>query len=556
LTGAKEEYNIYERQIENCTGEENSWKIHIQFREYIKSVIQMEQKSSEDLGDALLEALCITVPQFTKQNFWQYRYGRQELAILVLMAENQCCHGNLEGGILFYQDILTYMEKYIRDKEERNVLYPETVAALAEKLVKVGRYGGLSNCQKALELLRENHRMNGMENLLSFCLIECEQKEELLSGREQTIYREAVQVLRGLQLELVGNKRESIYPLLKVVSRGQVLGERIRRARKSQRLSVERLSERIDCSPKALEKIERGETSPTGKHYRAVMKELGMEECRIYPFIYSDSYEMHETVKRLEKWLTRLDYVRAEEELVKLERGLSEDICNRQLLQKNRAIINAQAGRISRKEERELLWDAFHMTAPTEVEYISFWPLNQMETQILNLIALSLNEEGKRGEAIELLKMAKKRYEVAGKDLGKLRKDVNSKTFAVIRSVYREVGMSLEYNATPYLLITSNLINFIGSEGRYEEALQLIDEIMPLAYKLQRINVVARLLYERAWNMEQMMEKKQVDTMLIRDRCLPFFYQRYLLSMVSGQQVRAKVVVDYCREKYGIDWEC
>ena len=67
--------------------------------------------------------------------------------------------------------------------------------------------------------------------------------------------------------------------------------------------------------------------------------------------------------------------------------------------------------------------------------------------------------------------------------------------------------MKLEYNATAYLLIVENLVNSLGSDGEYEEALKLAEEAPPLAYRMQRPYTVSSLLYEIAWNTEQKMEQ-------------------------------------------------
>ena len=115
---------------------------------------------------------------------------------------------------------------------------------------------------------------------------------------------------------------------------------------------------------------------------------------------------------------------------------------------------------------------------------------------------------GDRKEAIRLLQEANKRYHVTMSQLVKFREKSRMKEKKGVVQ-YREEGMKLEYNATAYLLVVENLVNSLGSDGEYDEALKLAEEAFPLAYQMQKSYVVSNLLYEIAWNTEQKMEQEK-----------------------------------------------
>lgn len=550
------------QQVRQCDVKAQGWGQAGSGQQGVKRQGVAENREAGALREELLETLHLTVPGFRQEAVQEHRYGRQELAILILLAEAECCEGQLEEGLRLYQEILRYMEGKIPDDRERAVLYPETAARLGEWLLRAGRSGEvIPVCQEGIRLLHRVHRMNGLERLLS-CILEGGRRcGNALEGTE--LYEEEVLALAALREKWEPPGSWSAYPLYRPFYHGQIIGEQLRRARLSLGITMEELSWQAGCSARALENMERGEAKPSAKHYRKLMRSLGLGECRYYPCVHTESYEWYEAVERLKSALEGMDYGRAEQELCGLEAGLDlGEVVNRQFLVDYRAIIEAETGRISREEEQRLLWQAFHMTVPEGLEDISLWPMSEAECFILNHIAISLEsrgselqEPGLRKEAIELLEKVRRRYEIVPGELWRYRGTDENKTFARSRQEYRKNGMNPAFHAPAYLIVVENLVNLIGSDGRYEEALALADQVFGLAYRGKRSYVVLYLLYEKAWNQEKVMEREKREAAEIRQVCQPLFRQAYLIAAAVGRVKRMEFINKRCNDKYRDWWE-
>ena len=199
-----------------------------------------------------------------------------------------------------------------------------------------------------------------------------------------------------------------------------------------------------------------------------------------------------------------------------------------------------------------MLLEAFHLTVDRECD-LWLWPLTKIEVEILNSISIVLEKLGNRKKAIHLLEDARKRYHITMSQLVKFRKNSCMKEKKGVTK-YREEGMKLEYNATAYLLVVENLVNSLGSDGEYDEALKLAKEVFPFAYQRQDSYVVSDLVYEIAWNTEQKMEREKQDMAAIRETCVPLFYQSYMIAAIVKQSADAKFIKERCEKKYGVTW--
>ncbi len=568
----------YEREIEEALGEHTrrntqgigKEELHRQFIGYIWNALWMEQGDRSDRREELLTLLRLTVPGFSFEQIQSFLYGKQEQAILILLAEQECRQGKygkcyperqsrLQTGIWLYQEILTYIETHCLDKKRLNYLYPETVLSLAEKLAEEKRYSELSVCEKGLVCLWEQHRMYGLKGLLRLSLLGWEKGGvPVLEGEDPELYQKAILILDILQknLEAIWRIRRCHYPLLNTVYRGQVLGERLLRLRLSKKRPLDEVCQDI-CEPERLSAIERGESKPTMKRFIRLMERLEADTCRFYPKIRTKRYDLILLATEIDMLISSRRYQEAEEELQKLKKGLEEEngqknVFNKQYLDSSYAIIEGELGKISREQELEMLLKAFHLTVNEGCD-LRLWPLTKIEVEILNSISIALENLGDRKEAIRLLQEAKKRYHVTMSQLVKFREKSRMKEKKGVVQ-YREEGMKLEYNATAYLLVVENLVNSLGSDGDYDEALKLAEEAFPLAYQMQKSYVVSNLLYEIAWNTEQKMEQEKQDMAAIRKVCIPLFYQSYVIAAIAKQSADAKFIKKRCEKKYGVKW--
>lgn len=525
---------------------------HEQFHSYIHLVVRMERAESVDLESEILTAIRYTVHDFQPSKFDNFLYGEQELALLILLAENWFRCGAREKSVRFYRVLLEYMEERIEDEMERYRFYPETVLSLAAKLYEMGRYEELIICEKGVEMLQKAHRMNGLEGLLHLRLAGWEKCGVPEAEKKQyTLYQQVEELLVEIREKAHIQESGMSYPLLKVGSRGYVLGERILRVRTSLGMTQEELCEGI-CTPETVSRIERGERAPKVAVYEQLMKKLGMEECRYYPFIESNDYRMYLGLMEYETQLERNEYEKAEKELTFLEENLDKtSLINQQILLKNRAVLNWLLGRITAEKSVELLWEAFYMTVPQDAK-IEIWPLDYIEVEILNNIATELETQNRRKESITLLKKIKKSFEFASKEIIKYRK--NNWEQEAIR-YYSQKGMRLSYNTISYLITVENLIKITGNQGDFKEALRMAEEMIGFSYETSNIYTLWVLLYENAWNKEQILEEEQKSIAAIGKECVPIYYQSYLIAAITNQKSKMDFTNERCSAKYNLLWE-
>lgn len=516
---------------------------HRQFCAYIRLAMQIERETKENLEEQILTAIRYTVKDFAPEHFDHFLYGAQEMALLNLLAEGWFDAGKQEESVQFLYALLEYVELRIEDDMAACRFYPEMVLSLASKLQKMGRLAELDVCEKGIQMLQRAHRMNGLEGLLHLRLIGMADKESETEEerRQRILYRKGERILKVLREYFGIKNRKKVYSLLKVGTRGYVIGEQILRIRTSLGLTQKVLGEGI-CAEETLSRIERGVSRTKVLSYRKVMERLGVDSYRFQPAIETTDYQMHLILGAYVAHIEMAEYEEAEKKLQVLERNLDrESPINRQMLLKNRAIMGEVHGRITPEEEEDLLWEALYMTVPRRAD-LSMWPLNQEEVMILNNIAISLVNQNKRAEAVKLLAQVKGCLEFSAQELIRYRNETE------------ENGTGLMYHLTSYLLITENLINFTGSEGRYEEALQIAADLIRYSYLGDAIYTLRSMIYEYAWNTEQILEQKCRDIREIAGVCMPLYYWSYLLAELTGQSMRTELIKERCTRKYGRLW--
>ncbi len=555
----------HETEVADCgemKREGGKKELHEQFIRYIRVAITLGQgiESSQrealiDLEEELLEILWLTVPGFETGKLQEYLYGEQEQAILVLLAENACRQGRIEEGCFLYQELLGYLEQHLLDKKRLNPLYPEIILALARNLAENGQYKQLTVCQKGIACLREQQQTSGLENLIRLSLLGWEHGVLLPAGESPELYRKMLLVFEQMRQEygVWIWSQEHPYPLRHSYQRGQLIGERILRLRLSLGLSQSDLCIEEKDSERTIGRIERGEEKPSRAKFVRLMEQLGADVYRFYPVIRADEYALYLSVMELEKRMASFEYEAAERELVRLENELDlTDRFNQQFLKRERAVIDQEFGRITKEEEVQRLWEALHLTVPEGVD-LSLWPLTKAEVEVLNCISITLEELGDRDGAIKLLQAVKRRYEITMEQLVHFRKEPTGK-FAKEIIRYRKEGMKLEYNADAYLLVIDNLGSYIGNDGRYEEAEEMVEKEMKLACKMGKATMISDFLYEIAWDKEQMLLRDGESMEKVKEICLPLYQRSYLLDLMLKQKVRADGTKNRCEKKYGQAW--
>lgn len=131
-----------------------------------------------------------------------------------------------------------------------------------------------------------------------------------------------------------------------------LIGEVIKRTREALGLTQEELCDGI-CSVDALSKIENGKRSPNRGNFEALMERMGKDGKKYFPYIRSGDMEVHRMRKEIEVLLSNNQYEKAEELLEVMESRIdTEDMVNKQVVLRLRAILEYWFKRIGEKEKR------------------------------------------------------------------------------------------------------------------------------------------------------------------------------------------------------------
>ena|GEM_PF-1768079 len=511
--------------------------LHKQFINVAEIIMEKvsSRKQDNEIEEMIRKALCLTCPNFHEEDIMSYLLHDKEITLTLLLAENFHQQGRKQEAISLYFLLLRYIDNNVSDEEEVVRLYPKTALLLSELLLEEERYEELYICRNAIQILRDNHKICFLEELLSISLAgwEAEVSNMYLANREY--YKTAISGLKELQENEISRKRDKLL-LAEPVSHGWLMGDQISSLRKICGLSQGKF-ENI-CDPASISRIEHGR-KPFYSHYREIMNKIGRDGMLYYPFILSEKYMLHVARSDFTRYIARKDYINAEKALLLLEAGLDEsEPINRQYLMRSRALLDNGKGLLSRESLLEKIMDAIRITAPVNVEYrkggkeygeivseetlikyLESWPLTQMETIIWNNIANAKGDLGNIDEKIQILTMIKKNYE--------------------------KNPVSLYHNAKGYLITIDNLVNELESVYEDDEALGYCEDGIRICLASGEGYVLVDLLFTKAVCLGKVEKDEKT--------CIKFLKQAFSLAYILDYEAMCNLIKRYCADTFHID---
>ena len=505
--------------------------LHKQFINVAEIIMEKvsSRKQDNEIEEMIRKVLCLTCPDFHEEEIMNYLLYDKEITLILLLAESFHHQRRKEEAIRLYFLLLRYMDNNVSDEEELVRLYPKTALLLSEILLEEERYEELHICRHAIQILKENHKICFLEELLSISLAgwEAEGSTRYLENREY--YQTAINGLKELQENETDRKRDKLL-LSEPVSQGWLIGDQISSLRKICGLSQEDLG---ICDPASISRIERGR-KPTDNHYLEIMEKISRVGMLYYPFILSEKYALHVARGNFTRYIARKDYTNADKVLLSLEAGLdkSEPI-NQQYLLRSRALLDNGKGILSKVALLDKILDAIRITAPVNVEYrkggtmygkmvseetligyLESWPLTQMETIIWNNIANAKGDLGNIEGKIQILSMIKKNYE--------------------------KNPVSLYHNAKGYLITIDNLVNELESVDGDDEALGYCEDGIRICLASGEGYVLVDLLFTKAICLGKVEKDEKT--------CIKFLKQAFSLAYILGYEAMCNLIKKYCDE--------
>ncbi len=300
-------------------------------------------------------------------------------------------------------------------------------------------------------------------------------------------------------------------------------GDVIRRNRQALHMTQEELCEGI-CNAQTLSRIENGKQNPGKEVYKRLMERMGKEKNRAFAMVSGDDVRVLEYAREYENALHKFEYEKADEVLQLLEGMVDDSPVSRQYVMEGRAIIDYNLKRITSEEGKIRLYEALALTVENaEQQDFSKYPLMEIEVSILCNIANLYYYEQKIQKAIFLLEAI----------------------YTGINSGYRipKKGKAKE------LLILDNLANMYGELGDHRKAIKLAKEAISICREEKSAGNLPQLLGEMEWNMEQLLEKKEVVDFSKGD-CKRILRQAYYLASALKQNHNLKLIKKHYQEYF------
>lgn len=296
-----------------------------------------------------------------------------------------------------------------------------------------------------------------------------------------------------------------------------LIGEVIKRTREALGLTQEELCDGI-CSVDALSKIENGKRSPNRGNFEALMERMGKDGKKYFPYIRSGDMEVHRMRKEIEVLLSNNQYEKAEELLEVMESRIdTEDMVNKQVVLRLRAILEYWFKRIGEKEKREMLVEAFLCTVPKYEEGIlPKGMFNRMEIVIFCNIATSYAQEGELDKAINMLRQVDEYLDSISLDT-------------------KEKSLIKEF-------VYANLSKVIGLKGENIESKSIGEKAADLCIEIEKGGNLSGILYQIGYNMELLNAPIE--------ECKEKMRQAYYVAELYGNSYMMNHIIKHVTEIY------
>lgn len=301
------------------------------------------------------------------------------------------------------------------------------------------------------------------------------------------------------------------------------LGDIVRMTRKSLSITQEQLCEDI-CSVETLSRIELGKQNPSKDVYELLMERMGRIRDRAYSMLSISDYKVMEKMRRFEACIQAYDYHRAEYILEDIKTMVGETIIDKQYITRSECIVNYRLKYIDTDTFLKEMQKAIRFTIPRFGEIsLSNWPLTYNEVTILLNISTAYSEKKEYQKGIKILE------------------EVDT---ALMQSY-----MDIEQRAIMQVVVLHNLSKWYGIVGLHQMAIDSSVEGIELCRKFKIGNVLPQLLYNYAWNKEQLIEKGVISPANKRE-CISYLKRAYYIACAMQQSyieqfIKSHIVMYY-----------
>lgn len=296
--------------------------------------------------------------------------------------------------------------------------------------------------------------------------------------------------------------------------------------RKSLSITQEQLSTDI-CSVESLSRIETGKQNPSKDVYELLMARMGRIRERAYSILSVSDFKVLEKMQLFEEAIQSFEYHRAEYILEEILDKLGNTNLDRQFEIRAKSLVNYRLGRISVDEFLEELHKAIRITIPKYGNItLENWPITYNEASIILNISTAYAEKEDYEKGIKILEEA----------------------FKALNKSYMEE----DQRVIMQIIILNNLSKWYGLIENHEKALETTIAGINLCKEYKIGNVLPNLLYNYAWNKEQLIEKG-VLTKENKRECINALKQAYYISCAMQYPYGEQFLKQHLKKYYNID---
>lgn len=527
------DYEKAEQEIQKYETRVGKEKLHEQFLKKCQGMIKGKRDNDwEGALQLFSNALKTTVPSFCIDNIKDILMGRDEMQIVLLMAESYSHLGKEAIAMQMTENLLKNIGKKEWDEEELVKIYPKVVRVYDDFLKQEERYEEMiSLSKKAADMLVENGIIFLLKELLEQTILGMEQcrsaEGRRFNVREEMEYaqlKKQVGVLKEVWKTYGNAPEEGMLYYTNVQKDVSVSNEIIAKCRKLCNLSQEKVSEDV-CSVEQYSRIETGKCSPLEKSYRALMEKMNQAQERNRFFINAQEYSLHEKMRRIEFKINGREIRKASLEWERVKKEIEdESLNNQQYIARYDALMKRYNGEIDLQQYIVEMEMALRITMPEfEKVDIKNWPLSRNEIILLSSIASAYYTIGRNEDA-------KRIY------------------YSLWESIEDSTTESI-YHVTEYRLLAYNMGVMEGLEHNYAKAKEILDCGMQSCMSAGRIEMISSFLYCLGWVLREE-EKEKGDMGKDNKKARHILEQAFYLGNILNLPNLCNEICDYYEEEW------
>lgn len=303
------------------------------------------------------------------------------------------------------------------------------------------------------------------------------------------------------------------------------LGDIVRMTRKSLLITQQQLCEGI-CSVETLSRIEGGRQNPCRDVYELLMERMGRIRERAYSMLSISDYKVMEKMRKFEMCIQAYDFHKAEYILEEIRESAGGTNIDRQFIIRAESIVKYRLKQISAEEFLEMLIKAIRLTIPRYSEIsLSNWPLTYNEVTLLLNISTAYSEKEDYQMGIDILE------------------EVNT--------ALKQCYIDKEQRDVMQVVVFYNLSKWYGLIGSHKKAIDASIKGIEICKENKIGNLLPHLLYNYAWNKEQLIEKGVVSPENKRE-CISCFKRAYYIACAMQQSYIEESIKSHVIMYYGI----